>query len=89
MTGGYFYHYFYCYGMQILPLLALEFLSQNTNMRMHIRTYVHIHTYIHLYHSNYGNSDVIKMIISLLNFLGIRYHPCTAFFLKTSSRYVL
>ena len=31
-----------------------------------------------LYHSYYGNSHVIKVIISL-NFLGMRYHPCATF----------
>ena len=30
-----------------------------------------IYNYIYLYHSYYGNSHVIKVIISLLNFLGI------------------
>ena len=35
--------------------------------------------YIYLYHSYYGNSHVIKVIISLQNFLGIRYHPCATF----------
>ena len=36
--------------------------------------------YQNLYHSYYGYSHVIKVIISLLNFLGIRHHPSATFF---------
>ena len=32
-----------------------------------------------IYISYYGNSHVIKVIISLQNFLGISYHPCVTF----------
>ena len=46
MTGGYFYRYFYCSGWKFFHFLALEFLSQNTNLRMHIRN---IHTYTYIY----------------------------------------
>ena len=35
--------------------------------------------YIYLYHRYNGNSHVIKVIISLLNFLWIRYHPWATF----------
>ena len=34
---------------------------------------------IYLYHNYNGNSHAIKVIISLLNFLGIRYHHCATF----------
>ena len=37
MTGGYIYCYFYRSGWKFFHFIALEFLSQNTNMRMHIR----------------------------------------------------
>ena len=33
-----------------------------------------------LYHRYYGNSHVIKVNISLLNFLGIQHHPSATFF---------
>ena len=45
MTGGYFYRYFYCSGWKFFRFLAMEFLSQNTNTRMHIRN---VHTYIYI-----------------------------------------
>ena len=46
-TGGYFYRYFYCSGGKLVRFLALEFLSQNTNTRMRIRS-VRTHTYIYI-----------------------------------------
>ena len=36
-------------------------------------------TITYVYHTYYGCSHVIKVIISQLNFLRIRYHPCVTF----------
>ena len=58
--------------MEKLPVVQFFFYGKSISDRL---------IYLYLYHSYYGNSHVIKVIIfHLLNFLGIRYQPCATFF---------
>ena len=59
-------------------LNSLLFLSKE-HFSIHVYIYIYIYIYIYLYHSYYGNSHVIKVIISPLNSSGYDIIPALLF----------